>query len=259
VSVVVLSVAAAVRSTWSPCGLSMLASITPLSQGGRGHGYRATTIWFVVGGVLGGLTLGAVMAALALGVGALSLTPTGVAGIALALTLLSVASDAGVGGFHLPVHHRQVNERWLDQYRPWVYGAGFGFQIGAGLATYIRTAAVYLLIALGALSGDPGLALLAGGLFGLVRGNAVFLGRGIVSSATLSAFHRRFQQWGPVVRLVVIGVQAAVAEVLAGLVSPWAALVLALALLPLLARQARQARQGHRATTAERPVATIAT
>jgi hypothetical protein len=58
---------------------------------------------------------------------------------------------------------------------------------------------------------------------------------------------------------VVIGVQAAVAEVLAGLVSPWAALVLALALLPLLARQARQARQGHRATTAERPVATIAT
>ena len=38
-----------------------------------------------------------------------------------------------LGGFILPVHHRQVNERWLDQFRPWVYGAGFGWQIGDGV------------------------------------------------------------------------------------------------------------------------------
>ena len=52
---------------------------------------------------------------------------------------ITVAAHARIGGFRLPVHYRQVNERWLDQFRPWVYGAGFGWQIGAGLATYIKT------------------------------------------------------------------------------------------------------------------------
>ena len=55
----------------------------------------------------------------------------------------------------LPIHRRQVNERWLDQYRPWVYGAGFGWQIGTGLSTYITTAAVYLMVVLGALTAGP--------------------------------------------------------------------------------------------------------
>ena len=35
-----------------------------------------------------------------------------------------------VGGFRLPSHTRQVNEAWLDEYRGWVYGGGFGWQIG---------------------------------------------------------------------------------------------------------------------------------
>jgi hypothetical protein len=41
----VVAVMSAVRSTWSPCGLSMLASITPLSEVGRGHRYRTTPCW----------------------------------------------------------------------------------------------------------------------------------------------------------------------------------------------------------------------
>ena len=53
--------------------------------------------------------------------------------IACAAAILAAASDSRLGGFHLPFHSRQVNERWLDQFRPWVYGAGFGWQIGAGL------------------------------------------------------------------------------------------------------------------------------
>ena len=61
---------------------------------------------------------------------------------------VAAASDARLGGFHLPFHSRQVNERWLDQFRPWVYGAGFGWQIGAGLVTYIKTAALYLMMVL---------------------------------------------------------------------------------------------------------------
>ena len=60
-------VAAAVRSTWSPCGLSMLSTITPFGERGRGHAYRATATWFVVGAAGGGATLGLLMAGLAAG------------------------------------------------------------------------------------------------------------------------------------------------------------------------------------------------
>ena len=56
----VVTIGAAARSTWSPCGLSMLASITPLSERGRGHRYRSTAGWFVAGATVGGATLGAV-------------------------------------------------------------------------------------------------------------------------------------------------------------------------------------------------------
>jgi hypothetical protein len=87
----VVTVAAAIRSTWSPCGLSMLASITPLSERGRGHRYRATAAWFVLGAILGGATLGGAGAALALGFHALSLTLREVAAIALGAGVVTVA------------------------------------------------------------------------------------------------------------------------------------------------------------------------
>jgi len=35
-----VAISAAARSTWSPCGLSMLSSLTPLAERGRGHRYR---------------------------------------------------------------------------------------------------------------------------------------------------------------------------------------------------------------------------
>jgi hypothetical protein len=230
-SAALVTVAAAVRSTWSPCGLSMLASITPLSEVGRGHRYRTTATWFIAGSVTGGLTLGLVMAALTVGVDALGLTARLAVAVALVAASVAVASDVGIGGFHLPVHHRQVNERWLDQYRPWVYGAGFGWQIGTGLATYIMTATLYLSIVLAALSGAPGVALGLGALFGLVRGLSVLLGRRITSAQTLAAFHQRFFHLGPKIRRGTITVELVAAGLLGGLLSPWAALALVAASL----------------------------
>jgi hypothetical protein len=73
---VVVAVAAAVRSTWSPCGQSMLSQLTPVGEASRGYRYRTTAIWFVIGAVVGGATLGAVMAALAVLVSAASLSST---------------------------------------------------------------------------------------------------------------------------------------------------------------------------------------
>jgi hypothetical protein len=226
-----VTIASAVRSTWSPCGLSMLATITPLSQRGRGHGYLSTVAWFVTGSTLGGATLGAGMAAISIGLSSVSLTPHTVAAIVVGTSVVAAASDVGVGGFRLPVHHRQVNERWLDQFRPWVYGAGFGWQIGTGLATYIRSASVYLMIVLGAFGGNPWRALAYGTLFGLVRGCAVLLGRDITSAETLRAFHLRFERLGPVVRRVTIAVELASGLCIALWVSSWVALGLATMLL----------------------------
>ncbi len=223
-----VAVTAAVRSTWSPCGVSMLATITPLAERGRGHRYRATAAWFVVGGVAGGATFGLVLAALALGVGAAGLPSAAVAVVACAAASVAAASDARLGGFHLPVHHRQVNERWLDQFRPWVYGAGFGWQIGAGLVTYIKTAALYLVMVLAALTASPALAMALGTLFGLVRGSAVLLGRRNTTPAALAAFHRRFTAAGPVALAVAVAVELAVALTAAAVLSPWAAVALLL-------------------------------
>ncbi|MGH8927982.1 MAG: hypothetical protein ACRDWH_06495, partial [Acidimicrobiia bacterium] len=165
-----IAVAAAVRSIWSPCGLSMLSTITPMAETGRGHRFRSTALWFVAGSVAGGVTLGGLMGLLALGVGGLETAQVSALWLAAVAALVAAASDGRIGGFHLPGHDRQVNERWLDQYRSWVYGAGFGWQIGVGLATYIMTAGVYLLILMGSLIADPMVAIGLGGLFGLVRG-----------------------------------------------------------------------------------------
>jgi hypothetical protein len=226
VAAALVAVTAAVRSTWSPCGVSMLATITPLAEQGRGHRYRTTATWFIAGGTAGGVTLGLAMAAAALGVHAAGPGTTVVAVIAGAAALLAAASDARLGGFHLPFHSRQVNERWLDQFRPWVYGAGFGWQIGAGLVTYIKTAALYLMIVLAALTAGPGAALAIGSLFGVVRGLAVLLGRGITSPVTLAAFHRRFTAAEPIVLAVVVATELAVAVAAALVLSPWVALTL---------------------------------
>ena len=43
-----------------------------------------------------------------------------------------------------PGPHRQVDERWLDRYRGWVYGVGYGAQLGFGLATVVSSAATYV-------------------------------------------------------------------------------------------------------------------
>ncbi|MHB1710289.1 MAG: hypothetical protein ACYCV7_02635 [Acidimicrobiales bacterium] len=220
VTVAVTAVAAA-RSTWSPCGLSMLATITPLAESGRGNRYRRTATWFVLGSIAGGVVLGACMAALAAGVRALALSPTLVSEVALATSVVAALSDSGVAGAHLPVHHRQVNEEWLDQFRPWVYGAGFGWQVGTGLATYITTAAVYLMIVLASLAADAQLAIVLGTLFGLIRGGSVLLGRHITTSGALRDFHTRFHRLGPRVGRITVVVELAAAATVAWTMPAW--------------------------------------
>lgn len=239
IAALVVAVVAAARSTWSPCGVSMLATITPLAERGRGHRYRTTVLWFVAGAVVGGATLGLAGAGLALAVRALEPGPLAQGALAGAAALVAAASDTPLVSFSLPVHHRQVNERWLDGFRPWVYGAGFGWQIGVGLATYIKTAAVYLMLVLAVATGDVRVALVVGIVFGLVRGLAVLLGRGITDADSLARFHRRFTRWEPRSLAVVVGVEVATALLFALALAPWTVVLVVLPAAALVARHLR--------------------
>jgi hypothetical protein len=207
VATVALAIVGGLRGVWSPCGLSMLSTITPIGERGRGNRYATTARWYVVGALAGGLCLGAAAALLAAVFGLHGATrPV----IISAGALVAAASDARVAGFALPTHRRQVNERWLDQYRPWVYGGGFGWQIGTGFATYITTAAVYLLVVVLAVGGNPMLAVVGGALFGLTRGLAVLLTRGVRTPDDLRGVHAAVQEAGPVLHDVVLAVEVSV-------------------------------------------------
>jgi MFS family permease len=241
----VTAVGAAIRSTWSPCGLSMLSTITPLAERSRGRRWGATAAWFVLGAVLGGATLGVVASALAAAVGVTGLSTSSAVAVAAVIAVVAVALDLGVLGRPMPHHRRQVDEAWLDQFRSWVYGAGFGWQIGTGLATYIMTAGVYLTLVLAALTGSPATAFAVAVLFGFVRGLAILLGARLDDPERLRAFHRRFEAAGPAVRRAVIGLQMVVA--VAAAIGAWGvtgAVVTGLAVAGLVAVSVRRSPAG---------------
>jgi hypothetical protein len=196
-------VVASARSTWSPCGLSMLSSITPLGEAGRGHRFRSTATWYVAGAVLGGATTGAVMALAAAGVHLLAFSPATTATAAALTCSVVVALDMDVFGRRIPVLRRQVNEVWLDQFRNWVYGAGFGWQIGTGFTTYVMTSAVMAMVLLAALTASPLVAFGFGVAFGTLRGLTVMMGRRVTSPEALRMAHRRLNALEQPVRWLV--------------------------------------------------------
>lgn len=214
-----VGLAAALRSTWSPCGLSMLSTITPMAERARGHRYGVTATWFVVGAVVGGATMGGIAALPALGVAALHLSAAATWGAVAVLAATTAGVDAGAFGRRPPFFRRQVDDAWLSTYRAWVYGAGFGWQIGFGFATYIMTAGVALTALLAVLTGSPLAAVAIGAAFGLFRGLVVLLGANLRSPAALGALHARLDALEAPVRWGVAGVQALVA--LAAAAAAW--------------------------------------
>ena len=138
----------------------MLTSITPLGERSRGNRYSVTIAAYVVGALLGGATIGAALGAVG------SLLPT-LPALVLAGIACLAAALADVRGW-LPLGRRQVDEDWLTRYRGWVYGVGFGFQLGLGVVTVVTSAATLAVLALALLSQS----VLAGLLIGLVFGGA---------------------------------------------------------------------------------------
>src|SRR6267143_1292208 len=117
----------------------MLASIHPLGERARNSRWGITVTAYLLGSAAGGAGAGAAAGWL----------------VATAC-LLATAVELRAGGLRLPTVRRQVDEDWLARYRGWVYGVGFGFQLGLGAVTIVTTAGVYLAWALALLSGSAG-------------------------------------------------------------------------------------------------------
>lgn len=141
----------------------MLASISPLGERARGNRWALTAAAFAVGSVATATALGASLGAAGGLAGHSPPALLSVAVVALAAGLLDLF------GFRLPTVRRQVDEDWLQRYRGWVYGAGFGVQLGLGVVTVVTTATVYAWMAASVLSGSILLGASAGVGFGLAR------------------------------------------------------------------------------------------
>ncbi len=152
----------------------MLASITPLGERGRHSNWGTTVAAFLLGGAAGGIAVGAAMGAT--GGAALRGVHLGT-GTRLAIlagaALLAAAFDLRIVPLRLPTVRRQVDERWLQRYRGWVYGLGFGVQLGLGVVTIVVTGAVYAALVAAFLSGSVATGALIGGLFGAARSGTV--------------------------------------------------------------------------------------
>ena len=218
----VLTIVAALRGTWSPCGRSVLSTVTPVAERARGSSFPVTAVAFVAGATVGGAMLGGATAALAglVDVAGPAAAPRHVA--VLALVAVCVAADARIGGLRLPDHPRQVDARWVTRYRPWVYGWGFGVQIGTGVATYVMTNAMYALIAAGALLAGPAGALVLCTLFGLTRGATVLLGAWATTPRRLQALHAGLERTDGTSLVAAMAIQLLVVAVCAAQL-PWSA------------------------------------
>ena len=183
----------------------MLTSISPLGERARGNRWSVTVLWLGLGAVVGGAAVGTALGALG------QVTVAGVAGnVRLVLMAAACAGAAAwdLSGRPLP-GRRQVNEDWLVAYRSWVYGAGFGLQLGAAVATVVNTALVPVFMLAALLAGDVTAGLLIGAAFGATRGASLVLGRRVRTPDDLRHLHRRLDQHADRIRRAGAGVAVA--------------------------------------------------
>jgi sulfite exporter TauE/SafE len=170
----------------------MLTSITPLGERGRHSHWSVTVTAFGLGAVAASAALGALIAE----VGRVIVPHTASihARLAVLAAALAIAATLDLVREPVPGPRRQVNERWLDRYRGWVYGLGFGAQLGLGVTTVVSSAATYAALVASFLSREPAAGALIVGCFGFVRGITPLAAAGVTDTQALVAFHRRFER-----------------------------------------------------------------
>jgi sulfite exporter TauE/SafE len=174
----------------------MLSSIHPLGERARQNRWALTVTAFTVGAIVSGALIG-------LGLGALGslVAPTDRAVLLLATAIGAFTAGAlDVARLKAPGPSRQVNETWIGVFRGWVYGGGFGLQLGLGLATYVVTWGVYASYIAAFATVSPVQGALVGATFGVGRSLSLWLAGYVDRPSRLTGFNRRLASAGPVIR-----------------------------------------------------------
>jgi hypothetical protein len=193
----------------------MLGSITPLGERGRNRRWGVTVAAYLIGSTGGGLTIGGAAGAAGRALGLGSVPASVRLGVLALVVVVGLALDLRAAGLGLPTIHRQVNEDWMVRYRGWVYGLGFGFQLGLGVVTIVTTSTVYATLAAAMLTGSPAAGALIGGIFGIARGVMVFAVAGVRRPDQLGSVDARLRRWDGWTRRAALGAGAAISAVLA--------------------------------------------
>ena len=180
----------------------MLASITPLGERGRRSKWWVTVTAFLIGATAAAAGAGALLGAL----GAVVLP--GRPGIGVLVAAIGVAIVLDGLPVAVPGPRRQVDERWLDRYRGWVYGAGYGAQLGVGVTTIVSSAATYVALLAAFLTASAAAGAIVLGCFGLVRGLTPLAAAGVRSPRQLLEFHRALARWRAPARWGAVATQA---------------------------------------------------
>ncbi|MCL1594851.1 MAG: hypothetical protein M3132_10935 [Actinomycetia bacterium] len=189
----------------------MLSSIHPFGERTRHNTWAVTAVSFIVGAIIGGTALGALAGTVGwVAHQFVAWSATAAFAVAAVAVTLATLGDVVRGSRALPWPERQVNEDWLTTYRGWVYGIGFGFQLGGGLLTYVTTMGVLAMIAVAILTASAVVGGVIGAVFGLFRGLAVLTTSGVRDPQTLRSFHRTMSRLAKPVRRSGLVAQCAV-------------------------------------------------
>src|SRR3954454_21209563 len=185
----------------------MLASITPLGEQGRRRRWGRTVTAFVIASTLGGAVTGLAAGAL----GSLLLGDVSWDGrVGFVAALLALGLWLALVG-KVPGPRRQVDESWLDRYRGWVYGAGFGFQLGAGVVTIVTNSAVWVALGAAMATASPAPGAAVGAATGLLRGATILSAARLRTPDELIRFHSRMAAWREPARVTGLVAQAVLA------------------------------------------------
>jgi sulfite exporter TauE/SafE len=196
----------------------MLASITPLGERGRGSRWALTVVAFASAATAAGAALGAMLGTV--GWLALSNRVSDESRLAVLAAALAGAVALDAGFPRVPGPRRQVNERWLDEFRGWVYGAAYGSQLGVGVSTVVTSAATYVAIAAALLSATPVQGAVVMGSYGAIRGLTPLLSVGVRAPGALFAVHRTLERSRePVRRAGMTALLASLGVALAGVLA----------------------------------------
>lgn len=175
----------------------MLSSIHPLGERARHNRFGVTATWHIAGALAGGAAFGLVLGL----TGRLLRAAQVPLAVLLVLAEVAAAAALAIDATRWPAWlwrpHRQVDENWLQRYRGWVYGAGYGMQLGVGYATIVTAATTYAFtVALVALAAPVEAAAL-GAMFGFARGVLLLAARRADTPERLVALHRGLQRRAP--------------------------------------------------------------